>query len=295
MTSVAKIRRTAEFQAIGAALLFSTGGAAIKMDAFSGMQVSCLRAGIASVALLLWWRGRLTWSWPAVAVGAVYAATLTLFVTSTKLTTAANAIFLQSTAPLYLIIFAPLFIRERVRRQDLIYLAIVGSGLALCFLGRGDATATAPDPATGNILGVLCSITWALTLLGLRWGQRSGKELGTTAVVAGNLIAFAIAAPFAFPLPSASAGEWATLVYLGVFQIGVAYVLLTSAMSHLPALEASLLLLLEPVLNPVWTWMVRGENPGVWVWTGGAIIIAATAGKTLYDYRRGPAGGGTSL
>ena len=277
--------RIPEFQAIGAALLFSTGGAAIKVAAFSGMQVSCLRAGIAAAALFLWFRGRLTWSWPAVAIGAVYAATLTLFVNSTKLTTAAHAIYLQSTAPLYIIILSPLLIRERIRAREVIYLAVVGSGLLLCFFGRVDATATAPDPATGNLLGILCSVSWALTLVGLRWGQRSGEGVGTTAVVAGNLIAFAIGLPFLFPLPSATAAEWTTLVYLGVFQIGVAYVLLTSAIAHLPALEVSLLLLLEPVLNPVWTWLVRGENPGVWVWTGGAIIIAATAAKTIYDSR----------
>ena len=283
---MANIRRTAEFQTIGAAILFSTGGAAIKVAAFSGMQVSCLRAGIAAAALLLWSRGRLTWSWPAVGIGAVYAATLTLFVNSTKLTTAAHAIYLQSTAPLYIIVLSPLLIRERMRARDAIYLAVVGSGLALCFLGRVDATATAPDPATGNLLGVLCSISWALTLVGLRWGQRGGEGVGTTAVVAGNLIAFAIGLPFLLPLPSATAIEWTTIVYLGVFQIGLAYVLLTGAIAHLPALEVSLLLLLEPVLNPVWTWLVRGENPGVWVWTGGAIIIAATAAKTIYDSRR---------
>ena len=287
---MANIRRSAELQAIGAALLFSTGGAAIKVQAFSGMQVSSLRAGIAALALLVWWRGRLTWSWPAVAIGVVYGATLTLFVNATKLTTAANAIYLQSTAPLCIILFGPLLIRERVRARELLYLAVVGTGLACCFLGRSDATATAPNPVLGNVLGVLCSITWALTLVGLRWGQRAGQGVGTTAVVAGNLIAFAVGLPFALPLPSATPAEWATLVYLGVFQIGVAYVFLTSAMSHLPALEVSLLLLLEPVLNPIWTWLVHGENPGVWVWSGGAIIIVATAVKTIHDsYGEAPA------
>jgi drug/metabolite transporter (DMT)-like permease len=283
---MANIRRTAELETIGAALLFSTGGAAIKVDAFSGMQVSCVRAGIASVALLFWWRRRLRWSWPAVAVGVAYAATLTLFVTSTKLTTAANAIFLQSTAPLYLVLLSPLLIGEPVRARDLAYLAAVAAGLAACFFGRVDATVTAPDPATGNVLGVLCGIAWAFTLMGLRWGQRAGQELGATAVVAGNVIAFGLALPFALPLPSATAGEWTTLVYLGVCQIGVAYVWLTSAMAHLPALEASLLLLLEPVLNPVWTWIVRGENPGAWVAVGGAVIIAATAAKMIADSRQ---------
>jgi drug/metabolite transporter (DMT)-like permease len=284
----ARVRAAAQLQAIGAAILFSTGGAAIKVQAFSGMQVSSLRAGIAALALLLWWRGRVRWSWAAVAVGCAYAATLTLFTNATKLTTAAHAIFLQDTAPLYIIVFGPLLIRERVRLRDLVYLVAVGTGLIFCFIGRpAAATATAPDPTTGNVLGVLSSVTWALTLVGLRWGQRRGEPIGTSAVVIGNVIACAIGLPFVFPLPSASPVEWATVVYLGVVQIGVAYVFLTNAMSHLPALDVSLLLLLEPVLNPIWAWLVRGENPGAWVWAGGAIIIAATAIKTVSDARYG--------
>jgi drug/metabolite transporter (DMT)-like permease len=276
---------TGQLEALGAALLFSTGGAAIKVAAFTGMQVSCVRAGVATITLLFWWRHKLVWSPAAAAIGVAYAATLTLFVNATKLTTAANAIFLQDTAPLYIIIFSPLLIRERVRARDAIFLVVVGCGLAMCFAGQNAPSATAPDPRTGNLLAVLCSITWALTLVGLRWGQRGGRDLGPTAVVTGNVFAFLVGVPFLFPLPDAPAVEWLTLVYLGVFQIGVAYVLLTNAMSHLPALEASLLLLLEPVLNPVWTWLIRGENPGAWVWTGGAIIIAATAAKTIYESR----------
>ena len=104
-------------------------------------------------------------------------------------------------------------------------------------------------------------------------------------VVVGNLIASAASLPFAWPLPAAPAAEWATVVYLGVVQIGLAYVCLTKAMRHLPALEASLLLLLEPVLNPLWTWFVRDEYPGAWVIGGGTIIIAATAVKAIYDAR----------
>lgn len=272
-------------QVIAAALLFSTGGAAIKTAAFSGMQVASIRSGIAAVALLFWMRGRVAWSWPTLAIGVVYAATLTLFVTSTKLTTAAHAIFLQSTAPLYIVVLAPLLLGERFRSRDLVFLAAVGAGLGLCFAGRPEATVTAPDPATGNLLGVICSLTWAFTLMGLRWGQRYGERIGISAVVVGNAMAFVVGLPFLWPLPSASAGEWATMVYLGVFQIGVAYIFLTSAVAHLPALDVSLLLLLEPVLNPIWTWLVRGEEPGTWTLVGGAIIVAATAGKAVYDSR----------
>ncbi|MBI4263693.1 MAG: DMT family transporter [Acidobacteria bacterium] len=277
--------RAARWQAIAAALLFSTGGAAIKTAAFTGMQVSSVRAGIATLALLVFLRGRIAWTRPALAIGAIYAVSLTLFVNATKLTTAANAIFLQSTAPLYIVVLGPVLLGERLRVRDVPYLAAVGTGLGLCFMAAPAATATAPDPATGNVLGVLCSITWALTLMGLRWAGRHDPAIGLSAVVAGNLFACVAGLPFAWPLPSAPAGEWATLAYLGVVQIGLAYVCLTAAIARLPALEVSLLLLLEPVLNPLWTWLVRGESPGGWVLAGGAVILAATGVKATYDSR----------
>ena len=267
--------------ALGAAILFSTGGAAIKMAAFSGLQVASLRSVVAALVLLVWARGHIVWSGPIFAVGVVYAATLTLFVTSTKLTTAANAIFLQSTAPLYIVVLGPLLLGERFRVRDLPFMAALGVGLGLCFLGRPDATATAPDPQTGNLLGILGGIAWALTLMGLRWAERRESHIGISALIAGNTIAFLIGIPFLLPLPTASIGEWTTLVYLGAIQIALAYVLLTRAVADLPAFDVSLLLLLEPVLNPLWAWLFRGETPGRWTLAGGTIILAATAIRTM--------------
>ncbi|MSO45984.1 MAG: DMT family transporter [Acidobacteria bacterium] len=268
-------------QALAAAVLFSTGGAAIKMAAFSGMQVGSLRSGIAAAALLLWMRGRVVWSWQTLSVGAVYAATLTLFVASTKLTTSAHAIFLQSTAPLFIVALAPVLLRERFRSRDLGFAAVVGAGLAMCVAGRPAVTVDAPDPTLGNLLGVICGLTWALTLLGLRWGERHGAQNGMSAVVVGNVMAFAVGAPYLWPLPPASVGEWATILYLGVFQIALAYIFLTRAVARLPVLDVSLLLLLEPVLNPVWTWLARGEKPGAWTVVGGAMIVTATAVRAV--------------
>ncbi|MBI3048328.1 MAG: DMT family transporter [Acidobacteria bacterium] len=272
-------------QVIGASVLFSTGGAAIKTEAFSPMQVASIRSGIAAVMLLVWFRGGGRWSRPVWTTGAAYAATLVLFVTATKLTTAANAIFLQSTAPLYIAVLGPLLLGERFRARDVGLLAAVAVGLGLCLSGGAVSTVTAPDPSTGNVVAALCGATWALTLLGLRWGERRHAGTASATVIGGNLLAFLIGLPMLWPLPAASAVEWATLGYLGVFQIGVAYVLLTAAVAHLPALHVSLLLLLEPVLNPVWAWLVRGEDPGGRALVGGAIILAASAAQGVYDSR----------
>lgn len=282
-------------QVLAAALLFSTGGAGIKAAAFTGLQVSALRSGIAAVVLLVLLRalspGRgmkvLTLSPAMMATAVVYAATLTLFVLSTKLTTAANAIFLQDTAPLYLLLLAPLILHERFRFRDLGFLLCVGTGLILCVIGQPGPTTTAPDPMRGNILALVCGVTWALTLLGLRYIQRDQTQtsVGLSAVTLGSFFASLAAWPFAWPLPAARAVEWATVVYLGVCQVGLAYVCLTAAMRVLPALEVSLLLLIEPVLNPIWTWMIHGEQPGTYTIIGGAIITAATAIKSVFDAR----------
>jgi drug/metabolite transporter (DMT)-like permease len=288
---------TPHFWALAAALLFSTGGAGIKVATFSPAQVSALRSGVAAITLLLWMRissrrrsrpadaAERLWSPPILAAGVIYAAMLTLFVAATKLTTAANAIFLQATAPLYLLVLAPLFLGERFHRRDVVYLLALASGMVLCFAGRPEPTGTASNPQLGNILGAASGLVWALTLLMLRYVGRADTSGETTiaAVVAGNTFACIGALPVALPLPAAPIAEWATLLYLGVFQIGLAYVCLASAVRRLPALEISLLLLLEPVLNPIWTWLIRDEDPGGWTIVGGSVIVAATAVKTIFD------------
>lgn len=280
-------RNTARLQALAAAVLFSTGGAGIKVESFTAAQVSWVRSGVAALALLLWLRGRIRWTPRALAAGVIYAAMLSLFVGATKLTTAANAIFLQSTAPLYLLLLAPLVLHERVRRREVMYLAAIAAGMTLCFIGRPAPTSTASNPALGNWLGLGSGLAWALTLLTLRSIGRDdhGNDTTVAAVVAGNALACLAALPFALPMPRGTTAEWITLAYLGVFQIGLAYVCLSSAIRVLPALEISLLLLLEPVLNPVWTWIIRGEDPGRWTILGGAVIVSATVIKLLVDAR----------
>lgn len=279
-------RNAARLLALTAAVLFSTGGAGIKVESFSAAQVSAVRSGVAALALLLWLRGRVRWTPRSLAAAVIYAATLSSFVGATKLTTAANAIFLQSTAPLYLLLLAPLVLHERVRRREVMFLSAIAVGMVLCFIGRPAPTSTAPNPALGNWLGIGSGLAWALTLVTLRQIARDDRgDDATVAVVAGNVLASCAALPFALPMPRGTAAEWITLASLGVFQIGLAYVCLSSAIRHLPALEISLLLLLEPVLNPVWTWIFRGEDPGRWTIVGGAVIVGATTIKLLVEAR----------
>lgn len=279
----------ARLRLAGAAVLFSTGGAAIKAAQFTSWQVASLRSGTAALALLLLLpAARRGWSWRAVLVGVVYAATLTLFVLANKLTTSANTIFLQSTAPLYLLLLGPWLLHEHVRPRDVGVMLAVAVGLLLFFLGSERPMATAPDPVRGNILAALSGVAWAFTVVGLRWlgtVERQGGGSGLAAVVIGNLLAFAGCLPFALPLGGHPARDWLTIVYLGVFQIGLAYILVTSALRQLRAFEASMILLIEPALNPLWAWAVHGEVPGPWAFAGGAIILGATTLKTWLDTR----------
>jgi len=147
--------------------------------------------------------------------------------------------------------------------------------------------ASAPDPIRGNTLALISGFCWALTVCGLRWlgsgEQRRGSAMA--AVVSGNITAFLAAIPMSLPLGPHAVTDWAVVIYLGVFQIAVAYVLVTSGLTHIPALEASLILLIEPVLNPVWAWLFQGERPGPWAVLGGTLILGATAFKGWLDAR----------
>ncbi|TAJ11849.1 MAG: EamA family transporter, partial [Planctomycetota bacterium] len=225
--------------------------------------------------------------------GCAYAATLLLFALANKLTTSANAIFLQSSAPLYLLLLSPWLLGERVRARDAVVIAAVAGGLVLFFYGEAGAQASAPDPRTGNLLAAASGLSWALTVVSLRWLARTGSDqkrdpqrdpaLGS--VVAGNLIAFAIALPFAWPIGPARAVDWGVLAYLGIVQVGVAYVLVTRGLRHVSAFAGTLLLLVEPALNPVWAWLVLGETPGALALAGGALILGATVLKSYWDAR----------
>jgi drug/metabolite transporter (DMT)-like permease len=271
---------------VGAALLFSTGGAVIKATTFNNWQVAGLRSLVAAITILLLMPGaRRNWTWRAAAVGLAYALTLVLFVTANKLTTSANAIFLQSTAPLYLLVLGPLILKERVRLVDVLSMSVVACGLACFLIGHEPARTTAPRPFEGNLVALLSGFTYAFTITGLRWiSSRPGaRETPMATVALGNLIAFLICLPAIFPVGHAGPVDVAAILYLGVFQISLAYLLLSAGVRFVPAVAAGTLLLIEPALNPVWTWLVHGERPSTLAMFGGVLILTASAARARLE------------
>jgi drug/metabolite transporter, DME family len=271
-----------------AAALFSTGGTVIKASTLPPQAIAGLRAGIAAITLLVLLRPPRSAFRPAVfAVALCQALQMSAFVAANKLTTAANAIFLQSTAPIYVVILSLWLPGERVRREDLGVLATFAVGSALIFVGQEAPRATAPDPWTGDLLAAVSGFFWALTVTGLRRLAASGEASSSSAaaaVVAANTLAFVLWSPWLLELgavPGAGLQDVLAVAWLGVFQVGIAYVCLTAAMRGVRALEASLLLLAEPVLATGWAALVHGEVPGRFATAGAAVVLVASLVQVL--------------
>ncbi len=255
-----------------AALLFSTGGTAIKLSTFSSWQIAGMRSGIAALflaAMMPAWRrfgGR------ALLVGSAYGATMILFVAANTLTSASSAIFLQSTAPIYVLVLAPLLLREPLGRSDLAVALILAAGAALILLAGESAVETAPSPGDGNLIAALSGVTWALTVMGLRWLSRVSPGSAGSAVILGNGLAVLFCLPFALPLRGAAPMDWAIVAYLGVVQIGFAYICLIRGVAGTRAFVAALFLLIEPVASTFLAWGIHGEIPGRAAALGSGVI-----------------------
>jgi len=275
----------ARLSVLGAAALFSTGGAAIKGTALDAFQVAGFRSGVAALALLAFLPGARRGLRPDLLPAALaYAATLVCFVTATKLTTSAAAIFLQSTAPIWVLVLAPLLVAEPVRARDLPFVTLAAVGLGLVFLGSHTPLATAPDPVTGNLVALASGLFYALLMIAFRRLARDGGagDRSLPATLLGNLLAFAGCLPLALPVARISSADLAAVAYLGTIQIGLAYWLLVKGIRWLSALEVSLLLLLEPLLNPLWTWWIHGESPSPLASAGGAVMLAALTARIVF-------------
>ena len=269
---------------VAAAVLWSTGGLFIKWTSLSGLELSFGRSLLAACAVAIFTRhegfglNRIT----AVA-SILYAALLLLFVLATKETTAANAIFLQYTAPVYLLILEPLIYKEKFRRRDLIVVVACVLGMSLFFVGK-----LRPQDVTGNLLALASGFCFACYFLLLRHAKARAVNRASS-VIYGNLLLVLIAAPAGLSAIShMNRFDAFAVFYLGVVQIGVAYTLFTVAMARgVRSLDAGIVGYIEPILNPIWVFLAIGERPGKWALIGGGIIVAAVIVHTLIEAKRG--------
>lgn len=262
--------------ALVSAILFSTGGAAIKSTTLNSWQVAGARSLVAATAFALLLPESRRLARREVWISSIaYALTLIFFVNATKLTTSANAIFLQGSAPVFLLLLGPWLLKESNKPRDYAILLAIALGMTLIFLSPTTTTTLAPNPELGNAFGAASGLTWAFTLLGFRWIQSKGIDSAAT-VLAGNMLVVALCFPTQF-----STTDLLPILYLGLIQIALAYWCLTRAVAHLSALEAALLGMLEPALNPFWTWLLHNERPANLALIGGTVILLATTIQAL--------------
>ncbi|MGE5347073.1 MAG: DMT family transporter [Acidithiobacillales bacterium] len=260
---------------VAAALLWSSGGLAIKLVPLPALGVAFWRSLLTAIFLIFVLRpAPERWRRASWATALVYAAMILSFISATKMTTAANAIFLQYTAPLYVLLFAPILLKEPFRRADAVTLGFALLGMTLFFVGKLEAGALA-----GNVVGVFSGLFFGGVILFLR---RDTSRDAMASVLLGNLLAALFALPFARGRLALDAKGVLLVLFLGVVQMGLSYILYVKGLSVVPAAEASLLSMIEPVLNPVWVWLGIGERPTAWAALGGAVVLLSVAGRTVW-------------
>lgn len=256
------------------ALIWSSGGLAIKLVEWNPMAITGVRSALAALTLIFIFRGKLKLGFSPIQLGAAagYAGLLITNVAATKLTTSANAILLAYTAPVYVALLAPWFLNEKTRRSDWIFITVTVGGMVLFFLDK-----LSPTGLWGNIIAVGTGLSYAIFTLCMR-AQKSTSPVES--VIMGHLITAICGLPFMFSMMP-SAESWTGLLYLGILQQGISLVLYTWAIKRLGALEAILIMTLEPIFNPIWVALGYGEIPGKWAITGGLIVIAAVTVRGL--------------
>ena len=256
------------------AILWSKGGFLIK---FINWHPVAIAGGRSIIAALIMWayvkKPKFTWSNIQIMGAVAYALTVILFVIANKLTTAANSILLQYTGPIYVALFSYWFLKEKITAIDWITILTVILGMTLFFIEK-----LSPDGILGNFIAILAGIAFAGLALCLR-KQKDGSPLES--LILGNILTGIIGLPFIIDSGIPSQQSIITLLVLGIFQLGLPYILYSKAIKHVSALDAVLIPVLEPILNPLWVFLLLGESIGMWPMIGGAIIIVAITTRSI--------------
>ncbi|MEW5785962.1 MAG: DMT family transporter [Bacillota bacterium] len=275
-------RKKALIFLIMASFLWSIGGLFIKLIIWHPMAIAGMRSALAALTIYIIAGRRVRFNWSPVQVGGAfaYAGTVTFFVVATKLTTAANAVLLQYTAPVYIAIFGYRFIRERTARVDWLVVAVTLCGMVLFFFD--DLTA---GSFWGNGSGVLSGFSFGLLILCMR-KQKDGSPVAT--VLLGNVITALAGLPFMFGSPLPDWAGWGALAVLGIFQLGISYIIYSIALKTVTALEAVLIPVIEPLFNPLWVLLFLGEIPGPRSIIGALLILGSITFYSLLKTIQSP-------
>jgi drug/metabolite transporter (DMT)-like permease len=275
-------RNTAVLMLIVAAVLWSLGGFLIKSVEMHPLAIAGTRSAIAM--LVIWGfvgKPQFTWSKAQLGGALAYAATVMLFVAANRLTTAANAILLQFTSPIYVALLAQKFLKEKNSTLDWVAIAATFAGIAMFFVDS-----LSPAGMLGNVFALLNGVSFACLVIFLRY-QKEGSPI--VSILLGNALTALIGLPFVVLGPPAAA-DWLPLIVLGVVQLGIPYILYSLAIKHVSALDAILIPVLEPLLNPVWAFLLLDETPGRWALLGGVVVLASVTLRHLFVSRAsGPA------
>ena len=268
------------------ALLWSSSGLFIKILDLDALQISFYRSGIAAITVFIIsvLRGRgnskslkIQLDKISILSAVFYAGILIFFVVATKMTTAANAIFLQFTAPIYLLVLEPVFLKTKFEPKNLITITVTIFGMILFFFGRLEL-----GSIYGNLFAIvsgICFAVFSLLLRKQRIEQKTENTLGST--IMGNALVAVIAFFFIFPNFALSGTETLILLYMGIFQIGISYVIFNAGIKYVSATESMIIATMEAIFNPIWVFLGIGETPSVYAIAGGLIIFSAILWRNL--------------
>lgn len=280
-------RNRAILEMLLCAALWSIAGIFIKLIPWNSIVIAGLRSLIAGLVMFVYMRARgigFTADRRSLAGGAALCLTLTCFVAANKLTTAANSIVLQFTAPMFIVVFSALFLKKRFSRADVLAVVLTMAGISLFFFDQ-----LTPGHLAGNCVAIFAGMAFACYYMSLDGASESQRM---SAILIAHGLTFLVGLPFTFVYPpELSAAPVACILVLGVVQLGIPYVLLGRASGACPPLACSLLGALEPLLNPVWVFIFDGEAPGLWALIGGVVVVATITVWCVYGDLRGKKAG----
>jgi drug/metabolite transporter (DMT)-like permease len=271
---IEKTRMLGILGVIAASVLWSTAGFLIKLVSWSPVPIAGVRSLIAAIVIFIYLKKpKFTFSKAQIIAAVAMAATMLLFVTANKMTTAANAILLQFTAPIFVALLSVFVLKEKVPRLDWLIIVIVLGGLSLFFLDK-----MTMGNMIGNLLAILSGFTFAVMIVALRF-QKDASPIESTLM--GNLITFLVTIPFIAKAPMPDLTSIIGLILLGIFQLGFSYILFAKAIKYVTAVEGILVNVLEPLCNPLWVFLFIGELPTRNALIGGIIVLTAITVRSM--------------